>query len=746
MRLKLRTKIRGGLLLVFVISMSIGIYAATAVARITNYIARMEDLTHATTQASDMVMAHHIWISRITEAFMFGTDFGGGLDPTLCIWGVWRYGGEIYAMDDPVIRDLIYYIDYPHARMHVEGGEALRLRAAGMYDEAFALIQDVVLPYGYISTTNITALSNRYQELWSEVRESLRLVGGEVMTTVIIIFSIALLAFFALSYYIPKSILKPVNRLVALVSDVTSGKVNYNRAEDTVDDEIGRLTNDTYAMADVIRNMVDDLAVMKNEFIVSGNFEHRVDAGKYQNSFGDMIEGIHDIIEDQLNAIMTLLDGLNSIKDGDFNVTIRDLPGKKMILPETLRAVLSNIRGVTEEIGNMIDAAVRGDLNFKTDEEAYSGDWKKIMIGLNEIAKAVDLPLKTLVIAMGEMKVGNFDLSVIEKKIEEGGYNSDSSNYQGAFKDIVTAFDETCTEISSYVQEVTEDLEAISKGDLTTEITRKFMGSFSAIKRSLNLISSSLRKTMSDISVASDQVLSGANLISGSANELANGAQQQASSVQQLNATIDMINHQTRQNAQSALSANNISSKSAINAKEGNDAMKQTVAAMTQIKESSDNISKIIKTIQDIAFQTNLLALNASVEAARAGEHGKGFAVVAEEVRNLAGRSQEAANETTTLIQDSINRVETGSSIAATTSKSLDAIVSSAGEVSGIISGISTASQEQAEAIGQISEGLAQISKVTQGNSAASEETAAAAQELNSQAELLQQLVKFFKL
>ncbi|MCL1883084.1 MAG: methyl-accepting chemotaxis protein [Defluviitaleaceae bacterium] len=314
------------------------------------------------------------------------------------------------------------------------------------------------------------------------------------------------------------------------------------------------------------------------------------------------------------------------------------------------------------------------------------------------------------------------------------------------YKKIGEALKNTVDSIKSYVDEVNSTLASVANGDLTTNISREYMGDFISMKDSINNISSSLNKTMAEISAASDQVLSGAKQISTSAMDLANGATQQASSVQELNASIDMISGQTKQNADNADNAHTLSNQSTQNANEGSNAMSQMLEAMNGIKASSSDISKIIKVIQDIAFQTNLLALNAAVEAARAGEHGKGFAVVAEEVRNLAARSQKAAEETTGLIEDSINRVDTGSNIAEKTAEALNAIVSNASEVLEVINQISDSSREQAEAVGQVSVGVNQISSVVQSNSAVSEETAAAAEELNSQAELLRQLVSFFKI
>jgi methyl-accepting chemotaxis protein len=344
------------------------------------------------------------------------------------------------------------------------------------------------------------------------------------------------------------------------------------------------------------------------------------------------------------------------------------------------------------------------------------------------------------------MSKGNFDIEDIDRKAVETGRNPDPSIYKGAFNEMAEGMNSCLENIASYISEIDDVLSNMAKGDLSTQISRDYVGSFNAIKRAINNINITLRSNIADISSAARNVHEGASKITGSSMELSSGSADQAAALEELNTSVDLIKIQTQDFAKNADQANSLSLSSNENAKEGNDAMQQMTSAMQKIKDSSQNISKIIKVIQDIAFQTNLLALNAAVEAARAGEHGKGFAVVAEEVRSLAARSQDAASETNTLIQDSILNVETGSSIAQKTASSLDAIVESATEVLSLIQNITTAANEQAETMTQISSVLLQTAHTVQDNSKFAHEAAATAQELSTQSELLRQMISFFKM
>jgi len=296
----------------------------------------------------------------------------------------------------------------------------------------------------------------------------------------------------------------------------------------------------------------------------------------------------------------------------------------------------------------------------------------------------------------------------------------------------------------SLEREVIASLQRLAAGDLRFAVQPRdgddlLRGALARLGQDINFLLSQVRE-------AGTQIRAGADQVSTAAQHLSHGAEQQAVALSQISASLGQLTEKTSRNAGLAVEASRLGAAARLAAEQGDQHVSGMLAAMADIHDAGQSISKIIKVIDEIAFQTNLLALNAAVEAARAGQHGKGFAVVAEEVRNLAGRSAKAAQETGSLISSAVACSLRGKGLADTAAGDLKAIVAKVQESAALIEQISQASSEQADDIGSINQGLGKIDQVTHANSAGAEEGAAAAEELAAQANTMHAMLSRFHL
>jgi len=549
---------------------------------------------------------------------------------------------------------------------------------------------------------------------------------------IVVVFSIGLLLIVVFGFVIARCITVPLTRAVKVADAVAQGDFSQKLDLDSKD-EIGEMAialNRIPATLDQINRQFDALTHAAE----SGDLAFRGNTSGFAGAYLQIIEAVNLT----LNNISRPIDESLKIID---RVSVNDITNKVNTagLQGDYLKIANGINAIVDKLGNIQNSLVKVSSGDMSDLAMYEkvgrrSEQDQLMPAMVRMMRAINLLIA--------------DADVLAKAGLEGNLEAraDVSAHQGAYKEIVQGVNNFIEAVAKPVGEVISVMQDVAKGDLTVRVDGGYQGEFAQLKENINKSLSSLESTIGQVSEAVQQVNSGSQQIADASQSLSQGATEQAASLEEITSSMTEIGSQITKNAESAGNASRLSNNTKTSAETGARNMEKMVEAMRDINLSSQQIAKVNKVIDDIAFQTNLLALNAAVEAARAGVHGKGFAVVADEVRNLAGRSAKAARETAEMIDASTRKAENGLAVAEESAVTFKQIVDGIVKVAVIASEIAVASNEQAQGISQVNQGLGQIDQVTQQNTAHAEETAAAAEQLSGQASHLLTLAAQFQI
>ena len=469
-------------------------------------------------------------------------------------------------------------------------------------------------------------------------------------------------------------------------------------------------------------------------------FSHLDSFLEYDPQFSDKVENIHTIMDDAASIREEIIES-----SAKFTYE-SNLEAYSLYLNDyepNLTEVTSILENLTTELGEAINTRYNNAQSTKT---------FNIVIIVTVVVVAAVLVVVLTVILTKAIVPPITQIVDSMNLIANGLLKEADGTITYRSKDEIGVLAHAARKVIRFFQNVLPSISDVCRNygngnfNCTCENYESYVGETSEIRDSLMYVRDNLSAALANVDQASNQLLSGAGEVASGAQSLAQGATEQASSIQELSETITSISDAIKENSENAAEASEKANAAGTEVQEVNTMMSELVSAMHEISEFSGETKKIVKTIEDIAFQTNILSLNAAIEAARAGAAGKGFAVVAEEVRNLAGKSAEAAKNTTRIIESTVNSIVSGNQLCAEVAEKMNKVGETAGNVMVINNKIADSSKKAADSIVKVTIGVDQISNVVQTNSATSEQSAAASEELSSQANMLKELVKKFSL
>lgn len=435
----------------------------------------------------------------------------------------------------------------------------------------------------------------------------------------------------------------------------------------------------------------------------------------------------HFLIRKIVLPVNSAVEAMEKIAVGDFSKIIDSTSiSEAGRLNEAIKKVLKSLGGITIAIKRLSE----GDISVKLTPLSEKDILSKSVMDVSKTIEALTTETSQLT---GWVKEG---------KLEKRG---NPEQFKGVYRKLVEGINETLDSAIKPINDATKVLEAMASKNLTTRLNGNYKGDHARIINALNTAIDNLSKSINSVSIASKEIASESSQLSSAGQVIAEGAMQQAEELEMVTKRLDEITSITGENTNYSETAKQLSISSCKSTARGKESMERLSEAVRQIKDSSDKTSRIVKTIDEIAFQTNLLALNAAVEAARAGESGRGFAVVAEEVRNLAIRSAEAAKSTAKMIEESVKKADNGVVLNKEVIANLEEVNKNVLQTGEVVENIASSCSKQNKLISEVDIAVEEINRITQKNSANSEETASSCAELSSQAREMQKMVEEFR-